>query len=179
MGKRSSVIALLLLALAIQGNGQSSAVPAAEWKQLAASEHAGWSADNLKKVRDDLEEIGATSAMIVQHGVVVAAWGDVTRRSNLHSCRESSLNSLVGMAVGKINRNDTLEKLGSDGKKTLTAVEKQATIHDRLEARSGVYHSAVYETKSMEEQKPPRGSHAPGTFWYYNHWDFKYPRLHL
>jgi CubicO group peptidase (beta-lactamase class C family) len=24
----------------------------------------------------------------------------------------------------------------------------------------------------MMEQKPPRGSLAPGTFWYYNNWDF-------
>jgi CubicO group peptidase (beta-lactamase class C family) len=24
----------------------------------------------------------------------------------------------------------------------------------------------------MAEQRPPRGSHAPGTFWYYNNWDF-------
>lgn len=24
----------------------------------------------------------------------------------------------------------------------------------------------------MRETRPPRGSHAPGTFWYYNNWDF-------
>jgi CubicO group peptidase (beta-lactamase class C family) len=41
-----------------------------------------------------------------------------------------------------------------------------------LEARSGVYHHAAYETTSMAENRPARGSHAPGTFWYYNNWDF-------
>jgi len=51
-------------------------------------------------------------------------------------------------------------------------VEKQATVRDLLEARSGVYHPTAYETKGMLEEKPPRGSHAPGTFWYYNNWDF-------
>jgi CubicO group peptidase (beta-lactamase class C family) len=51
-------------------------------------------------------------------------------------------------------------------------VEKQATVRDLLEARSGVYHPAAYETKGMAEQRPQRGSHAPGTFWYYNNWDF-------
>src|SRR6202451_1691511 len=175
MGKRSGFIALLLLASAVAANSQSTAAPGAEWTRLASPEQAGWSAKNLAGIRDYLEEIGSTSAMIVQHGVVVAAWGDVAHKSNLHSCRKSLLNALIGIAVagGKINLNDTLEKLGIDDKKpSLTEAEKQATVHDLLEARSGVYHPAAYETKGMAEQRPPRGSHAPGTFWYYNNWDF-------
>jgi CubicO group peptidase (beta-lactamase class C family) len=56
--------------------------------------------------------------------------------------------------------------------KSITELEKQATVRQLLEARSGVYHAAAYETNGMLEQKPPRGSHAPGTFWYYNNWDF-------
>jgi CubicO group peptidase (beta-lactamase class C family) len=103
----------------------------------------------LTKTREYVGEIGSTSVIIVQHGVVVVAWGDVARRSNLHSCRKSLLDSLIGIAVaeGKINVDDTLEKLGIDDKKpSLTAVEKQATVRDLLEARSGVYHPTVYET---------------------------------
>jgi CubicO group peptidase (beta-lactamase class C family) len=175
MAKCLSLPVLLLLALAVQANGQSSAVPGATWQQLASPQQVGWSADNLKKIRDYLEEIGSTSAMIVHHGVVVAAWGDITHRSNLHSCRKSLLNSLIGIAVaeGKINLDDTLAKLGiDDNKPSLTDAEKQATVRDLLEARSGIYHPTVYETKGMEEKKPPRGSHPPGTFWYYNNWDF-------
>jgi CubicO group peptidase (beta-lactamase class C family) len=175
IGRRLVWVALLLLGLAVEVNSQSSAVPGVEWKQLAAPEQAGWSAKKLAEIHGYVEEIGSTSAMIVQHGVVVAAWGDVAHRSNLHSCRKSLLNSLIGIAVaeGKINLDDTLEKLGiDDNKPSLTAVEKQATVRDLLEARSGVYHPTDYETKSMMEQKPPRGSHAPGTFWYYNNWDF-------
>ena len=45
-------------------------------------------------------------------------------------------------------------------------------MRDLLEARSGVYHSALYETPSMAARRPPRASHPPGTFWYYNNWDF-------
>ena len=70
------------------------------------------------------------------------------------------MNSLIGIAVadGKINLNDTLQKLGIDDKKpSLTDVEKQATVRDLLEARSGVYHAAAYETKGMAEQRPSRG----------------------
>jgi CubicO group peptidase (beta-lactamase class C family) len=86
-------------------NCQSGGVPGAEWKQLTSPEQAGWSTQKLAKIRDYIEEIGSTSAMIVQHGVVVAAWGDIAHRSNLHSCRKSLLNSLIGIAVteGKIN----------------------------------------------------------------------------
>jgi CubicO group peptidase (beta-lactamase class C family) len=175
MSERSGLMVLLMLGLAIAAKPQSTGVPGAEWKQLASPEQAGWTAERLSKIHKYVEEIGSTSAMIVQHGVVVAAWGDIAHRSNLHSCRKSLLNSLIGNAVaqGKINPDDTLEKLGiDDDKPSLTAVEKQATVRDLLEARSGIYHPTVYETKGMMEQKPPRGSHAPGTFWYYNNWDF-------
>jgi CubicO group peptidase (beta-lactamase class C family) len=175
MCKRFRLMAFLLLVSGVEANCQSRVVPGAQWKQLGSPEQSGWSPKKLANIRDYLEEIGSTSAMIVQHGVVVAAWGDITHRSNLHSCRKSLLNSLIGIAVaeGKINLDDTLEKLGiDDNKPSLTADEKQATVRDLLEARSGVYHPTVYETKSMTEEKPPRGSHAPGTFWYYNNWDF-------
>jgi CubicO group peptidase (beta-lactamase class C family) len=169
------VVPLLLALAAANANSQTSGVPGAEWKQLASPERAGWSAKKLAEIGAYVGEMGSTSAMIVQHGVVVAAWGDVAHKSNLHSCRKSLLNSLIGIAVatGKINLDETLEKLGIDDKKpSLTDVEKQATVRELLEARSGVYHAASYETKGMAEQRPARGSHAPGTFWYYNNWDF-------
>jgi CubicO group peptidase (beta-lactamase class C family) len=175
MGKRFGLLALLLLGFVVEANAQASGVPGAEWMQLASPERAGWSEKKLGKIHAYVEEMGSTSAMIVQHGVVVAAWGEVAHKSNLHSCRKSLLNSLIGIAVaeGKINLNDTLEKLGIDDKPpSLTAAEKQATVRELLEARSGVYHAAAYETKGMAELRPSRGSHAPGTFWYYNNWDF-------
>jgi len=172
---RAFLAVILLFTVAIPVHGQSSGVPGEQWMQLASPENAGWSAKDLKQIHEFSEEIGSTSVMIVQHGVIVAAWGDVARRSNLHSCRKSLLSALIGIAVadGAIHPNDTLEKLGIDDKKhSLTEEEKQARVLDLLEARSGVYHPTVYETKGMEEEKPPRGSHAPGTFWYYNNWDF-------
>lgn len=166
---------IFLLGLTVGAIAQSSRVPDVEWMQLASPEQAGWSPEKLAKIRAHVEKIGSTSAMIVQHGVVVAAWGDIAHKSNLHSCRKSLLNALIGIAVSesKINLDDTLEKLGIDDKKpSLTQEEKQATVRDLLEARSGVYHPTVYETKGMEQIKPSRSSHAPGTFWYYNNWDF-------
>jgi CubicO group peptidase (beta-lactamase class C family) len=175
MKKHVSLISTFLLLLTVGASAQSNRVPGAEWQQLPSPAQAGWPAEKLAGIRAYVEEIGSTSAMIVQHAQVVAAWGDVAHKSNLHSCRKSLLNSLIGIAVaeGKINLDDSLEKLGiDDNSPSLTAVEKQATVRDLLEARSGVYHPTVYETKGMKELKPPRGSHAPGTFWYYNNWDF-------
>jgi CubicO group peptidase (beta-lactamase class C family) len=175
MKMRVYLAALFLFVAAAGLRCQTSVVPGADWQQLKSSEQAGWSADKLEGIHQYVEEIGSTSAMIVQHGVVVEAWGDVAHKSNLHSCRKSLLSALIGIAVaeGKIHLDDTLEKLGLDDKPpSLTPEEKQAKVRDLLEARSGIYHPTVYETKGMEEGKPPRGSHAPGTFWYYNNWDF-------
>ena len=44
----------------------------------------------------------------MQRSVVVAAWGDIAHRSNLHSSRKSLLDSLIGIAVaeGKINLDE-------------------------------------------------------------------------
>ncbi|MFZ0336538.1 MAG: serine hydrolase [Terracidiphilus sp.] len=167
--------ALFLLVAAAAPRCQTSVVPGADWLVLKSPAQAGWSQEKLNGIRQYVGEMGSTAVMIVQHGVVVEAWGDVAHKSNLHSCRKSLLSSLIGIAVaeGKIHPDDTLEKLGLDDKPpSLTPVEKQATVRDLLEARSGVYHPTVYETQGMEENKPPRGSHAPGTFWYYNNWDF-------
>ena len=55
----------------------------------------------------------------------------------------------------------------------MTKTENQAAVGDLIKARSDIYHTAFYETKRMTASKPLRGSHAPGTFWHYNNWDFK------
>lgn len=89
--------------------------------------------------------------------------------------RKSLLSALIGIVVArkKIDLDNTLAHLGiDDNPPSLTDIEKQATVRMLLQARPGVYHSALYETKEMAAARPPRGSHAPGTFWYYNNWDF-------
>jgi len=88
--------------------------------------------------------------------------------------RKSLLSGLYGIyeAEGKIDLSKTLGELGIRDYIRLTAVEKQATVADLLKARSGVYIPATGEADSMVANRPERGSHAPGTFWYYNNWDF-------
>ena len=162
---------LLPLAFAAAMAGE----PGGHWQQLTDPVAAGWSKDGLDGVKSYLDEIGSTTALIVQHGVIVAAYGDVTRPSNLHSARKSLINALVGVAVadGKIHLDDTLAALAIDDRSpALSEAEKQASVRELLQARSGVYHHAAYETNGMKDKRPERGSHPHGTFWYYNNWDF-------
>jgi len=151
-----------------------STFPGAEWGHADAAS-MGWSAPKLAAAIAYAQHQGSTSGMIVQHGLVLAEWGDTSRKSNLHSARKSFMSALIGIAVakGQIELDATLAQLGIDDEApALTETEQQATVRDLLEARSGVYHPTVYETQEMEETKPARGSHAPGEFWYYNNWDF-------
>src|SRR5947207_13308674 len=112
--------------------------------------------------------------MVVSGGRVVAEWGEPTRRFNVHSIRKSFVSALYGIHVrdGRIDLSATMESLGiDDNEPSLTAEEKKATVHDLIEARSGGYHSALYETPGMKAGRPKRGRHARGPFWYSNNRD--------
>jgi len=135
----------------------------------------GWSDAGLRDAQDWSQEIHSTAVIVVHHDAVVAEWGDAVKRTELASVRKSLLSALIGIGVrdGKISLDSTLAQLGiDDTAPSLTGVEKQATVRMLLQARSGVYHSALYETADMAAGRPLRGSHDPGTFWYYNNWDF-------
>ncbi|HLG80495.1 MAG TPA: serine hydrolase [Bradyrhizobium sp.] len=179
-GRRLSVAAALIcLGLSGAPAAEPSAIaenfPGASF-ETTTPEAAGWSAETLAAARSWSLEVAPTAAvMIIQHGRIVAEWGDVATKSNLHSIRKSLLSALIGIAVDehKIDPAATLQSLGiDDNAPSLTAEEKSATVADLLKARSGIYHPALYETPEMARLRPARGSHPPGTFWYYNNWDF-------
>ncbi|HEX3046578.1 MAG TPA: serine hydrolase [Bacillota bacterium] len=105
----------------------------------------------------------------------MAAWGDYERRFWCHSIRKSFLSALygIGVAEGKIDLQKTLADLKIDdqppGAPALTDLEKTAKVVDLLKSCSGIYLPAAYEGIAP---KPPRGQFAPGSFWFYNNWDF-------
>ena len=106
---------------------------------------------------------------------MVAEWGDVAAKTDLASVRKSLLSALIGNAVerGEIDLAQSIGSLGiDDNEPSLSADEKSATVRQLMQARSGVYHAALFETLGMAAERPPRFSHKPGTFWYYNNWDF-------
>lgn len=147
--------------------------PGMTWDRADAGS-LGWSVEKLDEARRASQAIGPTAVMIVQGGRAVCEWGDVNKRIKSSSARKSFLSALYGIYAhdGRIDFNKTLADLGIDDVPPLSPTEKQATIRMLLQSRSGIYYPCVGGTPEMRAQMPPRGSHAPGTFWYYNNWDF-------
>lgn len=148
--------------------------PGESWMSYSSPEQAGWSSQKIELAKSYADSIGSAAFMLVYDGAVVTTYGDIERRYMCHSVRKSFLSGLYGIHVGdgNIDVNKTLSELNIDDKDVLTPTEKQAKILDLLKSRSGVFHPAAYETEGMKRLRPKRGSHEPGTFWYYNNWDF-------
>lgn len=163
-----ALLAALLWLFLTAGAG---AEPKAHWQNALPAP----SADVARAVESHGRAQRPTTVMVVRDDRVIASWGDVSQRVNVRSVRKSFLSTLYGLAVaeGKIDLSSTLAQLGINDKEPgLTAMETQASVRDLLAARSGIYHRAAYETAQMRRNRPARGSHAPGTFWFYNNWDF-------
>ena len=176
---RRSVLAAPLVYLTLRSTSLLAAADATVWPgrewDRTSPEQAGWDVQVLAQAQAYSQSIGTASFVVVQHGRIIDSWGDIGRRLQLYSVRKSLLSALMGIAVadGRINLDTTLASLGIDDiPPGLTEAEKQATVRQLLQSRSGVYHPAAYEMASQAERRPLRGSHPPGTFWYYNNWDF-------
>lgn len=153
---------------------QDAANPAENWEQVQNPASSGWSEAGLQAVETCAEGQETDALMIVQAGKIIYTYGDITHKYLCHSIRKSILAAMMGQDVadGTIDLSQTLEALGIDDNEGLSDIEKQATVYDLLTARSGVYHAAGYETPWMRMIKEKRHSHAPGTYWCYNNWDF-------
>ena len=75
------------------------------------------------------------------------------------------------IASGQIDLKKNLFDLNIDDVGGLLPIEKEATIKDILEARSGVFHQASNSGDNLDVA-PGRGSVKPGSFWLYSNWDF-------
>jgi len=160
---------LFVAALAVSRQAGAQA-----WQKADPSK-AGWSIGKLEAAKSYSISLDPTAVMIVQDGKIIADWGDISHKVDVASVRKSLLSALYGIAVSeeRIDLSTTLAELDiDDTPPSLTAIEKTATVRDLLMARSGVYHPAAYETDDIRRNRPARGSHAPGTFWFYNNWDF-------
>ena len=148
--------------------------PGASWLHYDSPEAAGWSGAGLARLQDVIASQNSDCVLVAQHGRIVFTHGDITHKYLCHSIRKSFLATIMGEDVvsGRIDLSATMEQLGIDDLDPLSPVERQAIVHDLLMARSGIYHPAGYETDWMRLIKEKRHSHAPGTFWCYNNWDF-------
>lgn len=111
----------------------------------------------------------------IQDTQQVASIGSSNELYNVASIRKSIISALFGIAEEKrlVDLDMTLGQLSvDDSKQPLTKQEKSATIRDLLQARSGIYLNALGESQRMKDLRPKRESHTPGSFYYYNNWDF-------
>lgn len=148
--------------------------PDKNWSRYGAPEEAGWSSGKLAEAHQTSIEAGSAAVLAVYNGAILAQWGETSRRFKCHSIRKSLVSALYGPAVsaGIINLEETIGSIGVDDIDHLTSTEKMATIADLLKSRSGIYLPAALKTPVADQIRPERGSHRPGTHWYYNNWDF-------
>ncbi len=149
--------------------------PGKEWKQDQRSRRDGWSESKLVAAQQYANSLHDEAMMTVQCGRVIDEWGDTSKKITTFSVRKSLISALYGIyaAEGKIDLNETLQQAGIDDfPSPLSKEERQTRIVDLLRARSGIYHAASFETDFQRKIRPARGSHAPGSFWFYNNWDF-------
>ena len=171
----AAALLLLLLLIALRPVAQGRPPDAFERISPAA---AGYAEDALEELRGFLKAAGSESLLLLHDGRVFFEYGDIRAKRLVHSIRKALLNALVGIeqeAGTCLALSRTLADFGIDDiPPSLTAAEKQATLEQLLQSRSGVFHAAAGETDGMAAQRPARGAHAPGTFWYYNNWDFNW-----
>lgn len=132
-----------------------------------------WSEAGLDELKRQARELGVSGMIVRTGGRTVLSDGDVKRVARIASIRKSFVSALYGMLpADQLKLDATMAELGIDDYTSLTATEKQATVRQLLQARSGVYVPTAAETPAMKAARPARGSAAPGTRWYYNNWDF-------
>lgn len=155
-------------------DSQKAYFPGKHWLKAESPELLGWSSDKLNIAREHSISLATSAVLIIDNGLIVYEWGDTQKKYKCHSIRKSIMSAMIGIAIsdGDIDLSKNLNELDINDTPPLTSQEQHATISDLLMARSGVYHKAAYETKSIRKKRPKRGSHDPGTFWYYNNWDF-------
>jgi len=143
------------------------------WEKATYPDEFGWLSTKLNDLIPEMEKFGTDALMVITDGKVVFEYGNTTNIIRSHSMRKSLLSALYGIYTANgIDTNATLEQLKIAESIPLTVQEKQATVLDLLKARSGVYIPAAHEAPSMRKARPQRGKHKPGSFWYYNNWDF-------
>jgi len=169
-----ALAALTCAQIAPAQNFSRKEFPGKEWSVLASPEKLGWSSAKLGDAEAYAATIATAAVMVVHQGVIVRQWGQVDWPYPCHSMRKSLLSGLIGCYVdeGKIELTKTLATLNINDKQMLTEIERTASIADLITSRSGVYLPAAYSPEEMTTRLPPRGSHVPGTYWYYNNWDF-------
>lgn len=131
-------------------------------------------AKEVENILSPKEEPQRTRAVIIlENEKVIYEYGPTDKIMNTASIRKSIMSLLFGIAVDKglVDINKTLAELEIDEYTPLTKQEKTATIRDLLMAKSGIYLPAQGEHDSQITDRPKRGSHKPGSYFFMNNFD--------
>ena len=146
----------------------SSAAPV-----FAAASRRRWSESGLESFRAEARKLGVRGLVVLSDGATLVSDGEVAMPMRIASIRKSFLSALYGIAAAKgVNLSAAIGDLGIEDYEPLSTLERTATVRQLLQARSGVYLPTAAETPAMKAARPMRGAHSPGSFWYYNNWDF-------
>lgn len=148
--------------------------PDEDWQFVQQPVFEGWDQGGLYQIHRYLTDSTLiTGMMLIQDGKVIYKYGDIEENSYIASCRKSVLAMLYGKYVtnGQIDLDKNLDELEIDKLVDLLENEKEATVHDIISCRSGVYLPAS-NAGDMSDDAPKRGSKKPGEFWLYSNWDF-------
>lgn len=170
---RRFILSIMLLAVCFGTSAQDYKYPGLEWAKASPSKY-GYDAAKLKKAKQYIiDSLNTTGMMVVVGGESIFEYGSLERVSYIASCRKSVLAMLYGKYVenGTIDLNATMADLGIDDIGGLLPIEKKATVHHLIKARSGVYHDASNPGDDAAS-RPKRGSKKPGSYYLYNNWDF-------
>ena len=170
--KKAFLYSTLLIAFLFSGKiiAQDNYIfPSNEWEH--STENSPCSSMNLLR-QYVIDSLNTTGLLIIKGGKIVLEYGETDDTSYLASARKSVLSMMYGKYVndGEINLNTTLKELGIDDVNQLTGEEKEATIDQIINARSGVYLPAA--NAGSGANMPKRGEYKPGEHFYYNNWDF-------
>ncbi len=153
--------------------GQSStpSFPGTDWERVRP-ETEGYSSARLEALRMWLKTQRTTAMLVSVRGKVIFEYGDLQRESIVASVRKSILAMLYGKYVfdGTIDLTKTVKEIGLDDVQKFLPIETGATLEQLLTARSGIYIST--DNKNLDANAPSCGSQAPGSYFFYNNWDF-------
>src|SRR5689334_19332546 len=149
-------------------------VPGAQWEAWQDQRAAGFEEAAIEGLLDSCRTMGSGAVFVVRGGRVVCERGETDRRWIVQSARKSLLSVLFGVLwdQGVLDLDATLADVSIDDSTPLTDRERSATIEQVLQGRSGVYLPAAGEYQSVAVGRPTRGSHEPGSHYWYNNWDF-------
>ena len=159
---------------AYSGEKDKPLVPGADWERVAKPESIGYSSAKLEALRGWLKTQQTTSMVVSVGGRILFEHGDSKYVSKVASVRKSILAMMYGkyVANGTIDLNKTVKELGLDDVQKFLPREEQVRLEWLLMSRSGIYLPEGAPDPDPSDNPPARGSQYPGTFFYYNGWDF-------